>query len=183
MKSRGKGTIALIVLFGLAAPPARAGKKEPPSLSQEFSHPSGAFSFRTPESWVLKTPGPDTLEAWGQGMGVRFVFRKEESGFDSLHVTCMLERLAEPMQTEPRVIYEYDFVEGLLGERRVLDSAFAVSYDRPVRGHRQWRQRNVTVVGAGQSLCLVAYVPLETWKRSSQARDLLNAVLASVTFH
>jgi hypothetical protein len=116
-------------------------------------------------------------------MGVRFVFRPEESGYDSLHVTCMLERLAAPMDTDPRVLYEYDFVEGLLGDRRVLDSAFAVSYDRPVRGHRQWRQRNVTVVGGGQSLCLVAYVPLEIWKRSSEARNLMNAVLGSITFH
>jgi hypothetical protein len=178
-----KGAITLLGLFVLSSPPAWAGKKAPPSLPQEFAHPTGAFTFKTPESWTLKTPGPETMEAWGQGMGVRFLFRNEESGFDSLHVTCMLERLAEPMQTEPRVLYEYDFVEGLLGERRVLDSAFAVSYDRPVRGHRQWRQRNVTVVGAGQSLCLVAYAPLDVWKKSSQARDLLNAVLASVTFH
>lgn len=178
-----KGAITLLGLFVLSSSSAWAGKKAPPSLSQEFAHPTGAFTFKTPESWTLKTPGPEIMEAWGQGMGVRLVFRSEESGFDSFHVTCMLERLAEPMQTEPRVRYEYDFVEGLLGERRVLDSAFAVSYDRPVRGHRQWRQRNVTVVGAGQSLCLVAYAPLDVWKKSSQARDLLNAVLASVTFH
>lgn len=176
--------VALLLLTALLPAAAWAGKKHPPpDLSQEHVHASGAFSVRTPESWVLRSSSPEMLEVWGQGMGVRFVFRGEEAGYDSLHATCMLERLAGPMETEPQVAYEYDFVEGPFADRRLLDSAFSVSYDRPVRGHRQWRQRNVTIVGAGESLCVVAYAPLPLWRRSSQARAVMNAVLGSVTFH
>lgn len=164
-----------------------AGKKSPerPPLPREHTHPSGAFTFRTPEGWAVTTPpsSPETLEAWGGDLGVRFVYRPGESGYDSLHVACMLERLADPMAMEPRVDYEYDFVGSLVGNRRALDSAFAVLYDRPIRGHRAWRQRNVTIVGAGQSLCVVSYAPMAVWKKSPEARALMNAVLGSVTFH
>ena len=129
-------------------------------------------------------PGnPDALEAWGAALGVRFVYHPGEIGLDSLHVNCMLERLAAPMDMEPRVRYEYDFVDGLLADRRALDSAFSVQYDRPLQGERQWRQRNITVVGHGQSLCIITYAPLPIWKKSAEARALLDAVTGSVTLH
>jgi hypothetical protein len=94
----------------------------------------------------------------------------------------MLERLAGPMDTAPQVKYEYEYVGGLIGSRRALDSAFTVLYDQPRHGHREWRQRTVTVVGQGDSLCVMSYVPRETWKSSAPSRALVDSVLASVTF-
>jgi hypothetical protein len=177
---------AVALALGLLAPsPAAAGKKKvvpPPDLPLEHQHPSGRFTFRTPADWVVSSAEVDKLETWGSDLGVRFVYRDGESGFDSLHVDCMLERLAPAMDQEPRVLYEYDFISGAIGDRRALDSAFAVRYDQAIRGHRDWRQRNVTVVGAGQSLCLIGYAPAGLWKKSKEAQALLNAVLASVTF-
>jgi hypothetical protein len=120
------------------------------------------------------------VEAWGGSLGIRFVYQPGESGLDSLHSACMLERLAPPMAIDPQVRYEYDFVSGPIGNARALDSAFAVRYDQPIQGHRAWRQRALTVVGGGHSLCLAAYVPAELWKRSAEARAAADAVLASV---
>lgn len=77
--------------------------------------------------------------------------------------------------------YEYDFIGGIVNGHRALDSAFAVRYDQEIRGHRQWRQRNVSLVGSGRSLCVVAYAPSESWKKSPASRALLDAVLSSVT--
>ena len=93
-----------------------------------------------------------------------FHFREGEAGLDALHAACMDERLLGPMQVDPRVEYEYDFVGGSLDGRRLLDSAFRVRYDQPVQGHREWRQRNVTLVGAGESLCVIAHAPRALWK-------------------
>jgi hypothetical protein len=92
----------------------------------------------------------------------------------------MLVRLAGPMEAAPQVDYEYDFVGGEVGERRALDSAFRVRYDAPVAGHRVWRQRNVTLVGGGESVCVIGYAPATVWKKSKTARNLLNAVLEGV---
>jgi hypothetical protein len=94
----------------------------------------------------------------------------------------MLERLADPMQTDPTVRYEYDFLSGVHEDRRFLDSAFFVTYDQEVLGHREWRQRNVTVVGAGESLCAIYYAPAKIWKKDEATRALLDAIFASVTF-
>lgn len=94
----------------------------------------------------------------------------------------MLERLASPMETAPGVKYEYDYVSGLVGNRRALDSAFVVRYDAPILGHRDWRQRNITVVGGGYSVCVVLYAPAVTWKKSPESRVLLDAVVSSVVF-
>ncbi|HLA75976.1 MAG TPA: hypothetical protein VJU18_00190 [Vicinamibacteria bacterium] len=161
-----------------AAKKAKAGL---PALTREYRHPSGAFAFRTPETWEVKETGPETTEAWGEEIGFRFVYRPGESGFDSLHVTCMLERLAPETESEPQVRYEYDFVSGPMFDRRALDSAFSVRYDQAIRGHRDWRQRNLTVVGGGQSLCVISYVPAQLWKRSLAARGLVAAVAGSLT--
>ncbi|HEX9886451.1 MAG TPA: hypothetical protein VGA70_08190, partial [Longimicrobiales bacterium] len=123
---------------------------------------------------------PEVLEAQGDGLLVRFLHRGQEAGYDSLHADCMLERLAEAMDMAPQVKYEYDFVSWENGPHRALDSAFAVSYDRPVQGHKQWRQRNLTVVGAGQSLCVITYCPARRWKKSAETRALLDGVVRSV---
>ena len=164
-----------------------AGRKDPdppPLLSVEHQHPSGAFLFRTPDGWKVQAipANPDAIEAWGGDLGLRFVYRAGESGYDSLHVDCMQERLAGPMDTEPRIKYEYEFVGGVVGSRRALDSAFVVRYDQPRHGHREWRQRTITVVGQGESLCVMTYVPRETWKSSAPTRALVDSLLASVTF-
>src|SRR5256885_17201676 len=82
----------------------------------------------------------------------------------------------------PVVRYEYDYVGGVVANRRALDSAFVVSYDQPLLGQRQWRQRNVTIVGNGDSLCAITYAPLALWEKSAPTRALLDAALGSVTF-
>jgi hypothetical protein len=173
-------TLAVLLLSGSAI----AGKKdEPPLLTEEHAHPSGAFVFRTPAGWtVAPTSDPEVIEAAGDGVRVRFHFRWGEQGFDSLHVGCMMETLAGPIESEPRVEYEYDFLSGTLGPFRVLDSAFVVRYDKPVQGSGQWRQRNVTLVGAGQSLCVISHAPLALWKKEKRLRALIDAILASLTF-
>lgn len=185
--SRRRGCVVATLLLATlaAAPGAVAGKRvPPPPLPAEHRHPSGGFAFRTPEAWKVDTAreSPETLNASGDGVFVRFVYRDGETGYDSLHGICMLERLAPAMDMFPVVQYEYDYVGGVVGERRALDSAFVVSYDRPILGQRQWRQRNVTIVGNGASLCAITYAPLPLWKKSPPTRALLDAVLGSVTF-
>lgn len=176
-------SLACLLLLAL---PSWAGKKEPsaPSLTEEHFNPARTFSFRTPAGWaVTPSPGqPEVTEARGDGMIVRFLRREGELGLDSLHVECMLVRLAGPMDTAPGVDYEYDFVGSAVGERRAMDSAFVVHYDTPIDGHRDWRQRNLTVVGKGESVCVIAHAPLAVWKKSKPARNLLTAIVGSVGF-
>jgi hypothetical protein len=181
------GVVAAIlpVLISLVPTAATAAKRvPPPPLPAEHRHPSGAMAFRTPEGWKVETApeNPETINAVGDGVAVRFVYRDGENGYDSLHGICMLERLAPAMDTFPVVEYDYDYVGGMIGDRRALDSAFVVKYDKPVLGAREWRQRNVTIVGAGSSLCAITYAPLALWKKSAPTRALLDAVLGSVTF-
>jgi hypothetical protein len=178
------------VLAGLLLLPVSviAGKKkdavEPPSLPSEHWNTSRTVGLRTPESWtVLREAGPpELLETRGDGLIVRVLRREGELGLDSLHVECMLVRLAGAMDTFPQVDYEYDFVGGEIGGRRALDSVFVVHYDDPIEGHRDWRQRNLTVVGEGESVCAVAYAPVAVWKKSKPARNLLTSVLESIRF-
>jgi hypothetical protein len=125
---------------------------------------------------------PEVTEARGDGLIVRILRREGELGIDSLHAECMLVRLRGPMDTSPQVDYEYDFVGGEIGNRRALDSVFVVHYDAAVDAHRDWRQRNLTVVGDGESVCVVAYVPAAVWKKSKPARNLLTAVVESIRF-
>lgn len=167
---------------------AWAGKKSPPvppPLPLEHKHPTGAFTFRTPEGWtVAPSPAnPDMLETGDGGdFMVRFRYRAGQDGLDTVHVDCMLERLAGPMATDPHVKYEYDFRGRVIADRVALDSAFVVRYDAPFHGQRDWRQRNLTIVGGGQTLCIMAYAPALVWKKSQEARALLDAVVGSVTF-
>ena len=166
---------------------AFAAPKKPatlPPLEAQHRHPSGAFAFRTPASWKVEPAAgdPDVVNIAGDGLLLRFVYHDGENGLDSLHAACMLERLAAAMDQAPAVQYEYDFVGGVVGDRRALDSAFIVKYDQPILGERQWRQRNVTIVGGGMSLCAITYAPVPLWKKSAVSRALLDAVLGSVTF-
>ena len=125
---------------------------------------------------------PNTLQAVGQGVVVRFVYRPGEVGYDAFHGICITERLSGKPGEAPATRYEYDYVDGAYGDRRSLDSAFFVEYDEEVMGHRKWRQRNLTVVGGGDSLCIVAFAPVAVWNKSSAARTALEAVVQNVTF-
>lgn len=170
-------------LGALALAAALAAGDAAPELTERHTHPSGVFSFMTPAGW---TQGPvagrnDLYEAAGDGQIVRFVYAAGDVGYDSLHVTCMLERLAPEQEASPHLRYEYDFLSGVVGDYRILDSAFEVTYDAPVAGQREWRQRNVTLVGKGHSLCVILHAPLKSWKKSKAARALQEAVLRSVT--
>ena len=166
-----------------AVPSAAKEPPPPPVLDTEHASPSGKLRFRTPAGWKVTTRPtlPETMDAMGDGVRVRFVFQDGEHGLDSLHGACMLERLAPAVDTSPQISYEYDFVDGSIGDRRALDSAFNVRYDDAIDGHKQWRQRNVTVVGAGSSLCAMSYVPAPVWKKSKPTRALVDAVLGSVS--
>jgi hypothetical protein len=180
-------TTACLVGFVCLPPSGEAGKPPAPpaaELAQEHWNAGRTFRVFTPPGWAVSSaPGqPETTEARGDGLLVRILRRETELGLDSLHVECMLVRLRPAMETFPQVDYEYDFVGGAVGERRALDSAFVVHYDEPVDGARDWRQRNLTVVGGGESLCVITYAPLPVWKKSKTARNLLTAIVESVRF-
>jgi hypothetical protein len=180
------GASCLALVLAVVASPLSAAPKKlpPPPLPAEHRLATGGFAFHTPESWKVETPpeNPETMNGAGDGVFVRFIYHDGENGYDSLHGACMLERLAGAMDMDPKVEYEYDYVGGMIGDRRALDSAFVVEYDTPILGQRLWRQRNVTIVGNGTSLCAITYAPLVLWKKSAATRALLDAVLASVTF-
>ena len=100
-----KRRIALAFLAAAVAvcvPVPVAAKKPPPPppvLDAEHVSPSGSFRFRTPAGWKVAILGthPETVEAAGDGLLVRFLYQDGEHGLDSLHGACMLERLAPPM--------------------------------------------------------------------------------------
>jgi hypothetical protein len=184
MKDLSVALFVWLLLLPASASAGKEGSSRPPHLPAEHRSTTGAYSLRTPAAWIVRTtPGEwETTEARGDGLIVRILRRDGEMGLDSLHAQCMLVRLAAPMEAEPQVDYEYDFLGGEVGERRALDSAFVVHYDEPIGGQRHWRQRNLTVVGKGGSLCLIGYSPLPAWRKSKATRGLLDAVLASVGF-
>jgi hypothetical protein len=181
-------TAAVLACLVLLPVPVGAGKKKdpppPPSLPSEHWNTSRTVGLRAPEAWtLLREDGPpERLEVRGDGLVVRVLYREGELGLDSLHAECMLVRLAGAMDTFPQVDYEYDFVGGEIGGRRALDSVFVVHYDDPVEGYRDWRQRNLTVVGEGESVCAIAYAPVPVWKKSKPARNLLTSILESIRF-
>jgi len=177
--------LALTLLVHVAvASPLAAKTKPPPKLDHEHEHPSGAFTFRTPDSWKVEAlPGdPFGVQASGDGVIVRFVYRKGDVGYDTLHVDCMMQRLASPFDINPDIRYEYDFLSGTVGEMRILDSAFITNYDAPIAGATEWRQRNLTLTGQGHSLCAISYAPLKLWKKSQATKDLVDSVVKSVLF-
>jgi hypothetical protein len=166
----------------LVATWAVAGDDPEATLVAEHENVAGTFTLRTPEGWLVESrPGvPEITEARGGSLVVRILRREGEVGLDAYHVQCMQERLADPMKAAPQVDYEYDFHQGWIGEREALDSAFVVHYDEPVEGHSDWRQRHVTIIGGGESLCVVGMAPRRVWKKSREERALLKAVMASV---
>jgi hypothetical protein len=181
--SRSACLVALVVTHAAAAP-LLAKEPPPPELTRLHLHPSGALTFRTPESWTVEevTGVSGAIQAAGDGMMVRLVYRKGDAGYDTLHVDCMMQRLAGPFDMSAQIKYEYDFLSGTVGDMRILDSAFVTAYDAPIGGQREWRQRNLTITGAGHSLCAISYVPVKTFKKSKRARDLVEAVVRSVSF-
>jgi hypothetical protein len=183
MKDLGQLLFLLALLFPVPTWAGKAPKLAPPELPREYICPSKAFSFRTPADWKVESAGtsPEIVQAQGDSVVVRFLHRGQEAGFDGLHVDCMQERLGNPLDAEPQVEYEYDFVGGRIAGRRALDSAFRVLYDQPILGSREWRQRNITLVGEGESLCVIAFCPSKLCKKSPATRALLAGVLASIT--
>jgi len=171
-----RGFAALALVAALLQDPV-------PALTRRHTHPSGVFSFMTPEGWTegQVSGRTDLFESVGDGHIVRFLYASGDVGYDSLHVTCMLERLAPEQDASPHLRYEYDFLSGVVGDYRILDSAFEITYDAPVGGQREWRQRNVSLVGKGHSVCVILHAPLKLWKKSKAARELQEAVLRSVT--
>ena len=171
---------AVLALLGTAPKPT---PMPVPELTREHHHASGAFAFRTPEDWKEHVLEPtQDLETAGNGLVVRFLYRPQEVGYDGLHAECMEQKFAGPMDVSPQVEFEYDFLSGDVGRHRILDSAFLTRYDAPILGYREWRQRNVTMVGAGESLCIIGYAPLPLWKKNKPMQALLDAVFRSVTF-
>jgi hypothetical protein len=180
MKGRG---LLLAFLVAASGAVARTKPPEPPPESREIFHPDGGFSFFLPKHWTSapSSDDPDALDAKGDGVTVRFVYRRGEVGYDALHALCMTHRLQKG--ADPMTHYEYDYVGGLYGALRTLDSAFVVEYDTPISGQRKWRQRNLTIVGNGHSLCVITNAPTSIWKKSQKVRSLLDAVLGTVKFH
>jgi hypothetical protein len=173
------------LLLAVLSPALVRAKDKPapvPPLTAVHVNASGTVRLHTPPGWTVENHEgqPELTEARGDGLIVRILRREGELGLDSLHVECMLVRLAGPMEISPQVEYEYDFVSGQFGDRRALDSAFRTHYDQPVDGSADWRQRNVTLVGHGESVCVIGYAPAALWKKSKPARSLLEAVLARV---
>jgi len=184
MKDLTAASFACLLLLPTATSAGEKGSPPPSTLTTEHANAAKTLTFRTPAGWAVQSTAgqPEVTEARGDGLIVRILRREGELGLDSLHVQCMLERLAAPMDTFPQVDYEYDFVGGEIGGRRALDSVFVVHYDEPVEGHRDWRQRNLTVVGAGESVCVVTYAPVPVWKKSKPARNLLTSIVESIRF-
>jgi hypothetical protein len=155
-----------------------------PPLTEQHVNAAQTVRFRTPAGWTVKTGSgvPELTEARGSGLILRVLWRRDEVGLDSLLVDCMLVRLAPEDQAGPTVDYEYDFIGGAIGTRRALDSAFVAHYDAPIDGARDWLQRNVSVVGEGESVCIIGYGPMPAAKKSKPLGRLLDAVMASVEF-
>ena len=181
------GTLVGLLLLtpGLGLPsPLFAGSKGLPALSREHRVGSSSATFRTPDSWTISVSAgnnPEVVTADGGDVAVRFLRWDSEFGLDSLHVMCLVERMAEPMALDPTLRYEYEFLGGERAERRILDTAYAVHYAGPVKGYAHWRHRVVTLVGKGEGICIVAFCPVPLWKGSAKARETLKAVVSSVS--
>lgn len=163
----------------LAVAPLAGAKEAPLTLDQEVRHPTGAFVFRVPADWKVGPVSDAVIEAGAGDLSVRFVWQKSEFGTDVAHTDCMTEPPVAGLRGAPRVSFEYDFMGGVVGDRRLLDSASHLDYEAPVKGHKSWRQRAVTIVGGGETLCAVSFAPKSANKKS---RRLLDAILTSLIF-
>ena len=175
---------AVLLTISLSAPAALwAGDTDvPPPLTDEHWNSAHTISFKTPATWkVTSTPGDIELtEGRGDGVIFRIYRRRGGLGLDSMHVECMLLRLAGDMDTKPGASYEYDFNGSEISGHKALDSAFVFEYDKPVDGERKWRQRNLTLVNDDESLCLITYAPNPVFKKSKAVRKLLTSLVESV---
>jgi hypothetical protein len=179
---RSRAAWGLGMALGLALQPAWAGERTEELV--ERRHPSGAFSFRTPASWTVDAlpVRKDVFQVSGPEGIIWFSYRRGDFGYDSLHAMCMTERLAGKEAASPALAFEYDSRESALAGRAALDSAFLVSLPTAIRDQNIWRVRAVTLVGGGESVCVVAFVPATTWKASKQVRRVVDGVVASITF-
>jgi hypothetical protein len=179
----GLAVWALGVTLFVSPLPAEKARKSAPDLTRVHHIASSKATFRTPDDWVITGVGesPEVVTAEGGELVVRFLRWNSEAGLDSIHVTCMVERAGVPEAIEASVRYEYEFQSGERNEWRVLDSAFSIQYESPVKGFRDWRQRVVTLVGKGEALCVVAFCPVPSWKKSSASREMIEAVVSSVS--
>jgi hypothetical protein len=182
LRALGRLLPAALCLIAALGESALARKNEPATLGPELPHPSGAFTYRLPQGWSIAPSlnEPDGMDATGDGIGVRLVYHRGEIGYDGLHGICLMQRFPGHGEAEPQ--YEYDYVEGVDGPRRILDSAFVLDYEAPVQGYKKWRQRNLTLVGGGHSLCLITFAPVSVWKKSDKARAAAQALITSVKF-
>ncbi len=163
----------------LALAPLAGAKEAPLALDQEVRHPAGSFVFRVPADWKVGPLSERVIEAGAGDLSVRFVWQKSEFGTDVAHTDCMTEQPVAGLPGVPRVSFEYDFMGGVVGDRRLLDSASHLDYEAPVKGHKSWRQRAVTIVGGGETLCAVSFAPRSAKK---ETRRLLDAILTSLIF-
>ena len=90
---------------------------------------------------------------------MRFRFKQLEEGIDSWHADCIDDGLAPLAAADPGRRFDYEYVGGIFADRRVLDTGHSMRYDAAVHGHRDWHQRTLTLVGGGQSMCIMAYAP------------------------
>jgi hypothetical protein len=169
---------------GCASAPAAPQGAASDTMVPHVDPASGEFTFRTPVGWqVEEVAGRKGMsQAVGPDGIVRFLLLRTETGRDSLHVSCMAEQLLGGMEVSPVGSLDYDFVDRRLGDWMALESAMRLVYDRPIQGHRKWRQRTVSLVGEGRSLCIMVHCPVETWKESKPTRRRLDAIVASVRF-
>ena len=183
-------TAAVLVCLLLVPASVGAGKKKepppPPSLPSEHWNdvPDGGPSDpgRAGRSGVESGP-PEVLETRGDGLIVRMLRREGEIGLDSLHVECMLVRLAGAMDTFPQVDYEYDFVGGEIGE----PAGARLGLRRPLRraGRGPPRLAAEELDGGrrgGVGVRRSPTPPSPVWKKSKPARNLLTSVVESIRF-
>src|SRR5262245_43629499 len=90
-------SLALFVLALVGSPGAHAASRLP-VLSRVHHIASSDATFRTPDDWVVSVSGsnPEVVQAEGREIAVRFLRWDNELGLDSLHVMCLVERMAEP---------------------------------------------------------------------------------------
>lgn len=158
-----------------------AGADEsPPPLVQQHRLFDGAVMLQTPAGWqaAALTRRSDAVDVSGDGLVFRLSYQPTELPADAFHAQCMLERQAPALELDAEVNYEYEYVGGRLLGRAALDSAYRVRYDEEIQGAREWRQRSLSLVGGGASLCVVQMAPAREWKRSRALRDLAASVLA-----
>jgi hypothetical protein len=110
------GVCAGLCCFPAVAAAGKKGGSMPP-LTEQHQNASATLRFHTPPGWTVETTEgvPEVTEARGDGLILRLVRRDGEVGLDTLHVDCMLVRLAAETAARPNVDYEYDFVSGAIG--------------------------------------------------------------------